>query len=549
VAKHEITDAAGAPPAIEPALRPGTAADADGLADVFIAAWRDAYPGVVDDEILASLDHETIAAWLAEEVAGSGTTTVAEAADGSVAGFVRFGHDPDGSANGYVHSLYVHPRAAGRGTGRRLLEHAVGALTAAGYPAVTLWVFEANERARRFYAAAGFAPDGSRRVEEEWKADEIHLVRLPAAGTPHRAGARAALESEVADRASPALRRAGERIARLLGEAVAGGYPAGATTLVVDEEGELLRAFGGWSCVISEPIQTARETIYDLASLTKVVCTVTLALSLAERGAWALDDPAAACLPGFPQPGITLRQLLTHTSGLPAHRELYRLEGGKQAIRDAVFAEARNAEPGPVVYSDLGYMVLGWAIEETSGVPLDRSFAETVGAPLGLARTGFRPPKRARRLIAATELDGDQRLEPGLVWGEVHDGNAWALGGVAGHAGLFAPATDLGRFASALLADRHPVLGAASIAEMTSYQAGGPPDTRALGWQLDAGDWGAWPSTTYWHTGFTGTSLLIAPELDCAVVLLLGGVHPSRRLERQAALRADVHRVLAEALS
>ena len=96
-------------------------------------------------------------------------------------------------------------------------------------------------------------------------------------------------------------------------------------------------------------------------------------------------------------------------------------------------------------------------------------FAETVAAPLGLERTRFRPPKRERRLIAATELDGDQRLEPGLVWGEVHDGNAWALGGVAGHAGLFAPAADLGRFASALLdPERHPVLSAGSIAEMTS---------------------------------------------------------------------------------
>jgi CubicO group peptidase (beta-lactamase class C family)/ribosomal protein S18 acetylase RimI-like enzyme len=504
VAEHETTDLAGAAPAGAPTLRPGTAADADGLADAFIAAWRDAYPGVVDDEILAALDRDTIAAWLAEEAAASGTTIVAEAADGSIAGFTRFGEDPDGSPNGYVHSLYVHPRAGGRGTGRRLLEHAVGALTAAGYPAVTLWVFEANERARRFYAAAGFVPDGGRRVEEEWRADEIHLVRPSTGGTARRAAAGAAIESEFADRASRALRRAGERIAGLLGDAIAGGYPAGATVLVVDAEGELLRAFGGWSCVVAEPIPTIRETIYDLASLTKVVCTVTLALGLAERGVWALDDPAARFLPGFPQPGITLRRLLTHTSGLPAHRELYRLEGGEEAIRDAVFAEARDAEPGPVVYSDLGYMLLGWAIEETTGVPLDRSFADTVAAPLGLERTRFRPPTRERRLIAATELDGDQRLEPGLVWGEVHDGNAWALGGVAGHAGLFAPAADLGCFASALLSGRHPVLDAASIAEMTRYQAGGPPDTRALGWQLDASEWGPWPGTTYWHTGSPG---------------------------------------------
>src|SRR5262249_25015224 len=155
-----------------------------------------------------------------------------------------------------------------------------------------------------------------------------------------------------------------------LGEAVAGGYPPGATVLVVDAEGELLRVFGGWSCVVSESIPTCREKMDDLASLTKVVSTGTLPLSLAQRGVWAVDDPAAQLLPGFAQPGITLRQLLTHTSGLPAHREFYRLEDAKQAIRGAVFSEARNAEPGQVVYSDLGYMLLGWAIEETSGIPL-----------------------------------------------------------------------------------------------------------------------------------------------------------------------------------
>src|ERR1051325_9177870 len=98
MAEHDITDP----------LRPGTAADADGLTEVFIAAWRDAYPGVVDDDILAALDHEAVAAWLAEEVAASGTTIVADGADGSIAGFIRFGEDPDGSPNGYVHSLYVH---------------------------------------------------------------------------------------------------------------------------------------------------------------------------------------------------------------------------------------------------------------------------------------------------------------------------------------------------------------------------------------------------------------------------------------------------------
>ena len=530
-----------------PLLRAATAADADGLADVFVAAWRDAYPGVIDAGVLDSLDRAEWAARLTNHEADSSTTIVAEDPDGSIAGWIRFGEDPEGSSDGYVHSLYVHPGANGQGTGRRLLEHAVAALEAAGHPAVTLWVFDANERARRFYAANGFVPDGGRRIELEWRANEVHLVRAaPGAKRPIQA---APVQSELADRAPRALRRACERLVRRLDEAIATGYPAGATLLVVDAEGEVLRAYGGWSCIVDDRIETVRETVYDLASLTKVISTVPLALSLAERGDWTLDDPAVLWLPGLPNAAMTLRQLLTHTSGLPAHRELYRLEGGAPAIREAVYAEAAEAAPGPVVYSDLGYMLLGWAVAGRTGSALDRVFAETVAGPLGMERTRFRPPEDQRGLIAATELDGDQRLDDGLVWGEVHDGNAWALGGVAGHAGLFAPAADLGRFVCALLSpERHPVLSAASIAEMTSYQAGEPPDTRALGWLLDASAWGPWPASTYWHTGFTGTSLLISPELGYAVVLLMGGVHPVRDLERQGALRAEIHRIVLEGL-
>ncbi len=132
----------------------------------------------------------------------------------------------------------------------------------------------------------------------------------------------------------------------------------------------------------------------------------------------------------------------------------------------------------------------------------------------------------------------------------MHDGNAWALGGVSGHAGLFAGADDLGRFAAALLApSRHPVLERASIAEMTRPQAGAAPDLRALGWRLDASEWGDWPDSSYWHTGFTGTSLLVAPALGMAVILLSGGVHPARRLEQQAEFRRRLHRILAGALA
>jgi CubicO group peptidase (beta-lactamase class C family) len=360
------------------------------------------------------------------------------------------------------------------------------------------------------------------------------------------------VESELAGRAPSGLGDARAAIVDALAHPIAEGVPPGASLLIVDAEGVLLRAFGGWSVIVGERIATTRETIYDIASLTKVVATVTLAVSLAERGMWTLDDPLVQWLPDYPRDDTTLRQLLTHTSGLIPHREFYRRARGVSEIRRAVLAEAaaEGIATGPVSYSDLNYMLLGWALEQCSGAPLERLFQQTVAEPLGMQHTGYLPPERERRLIAATELDGDQRLTPGLVWGEVHDGNTWALGGISGHAGLFAPIDDLGRFASALLTpDRHPVLAGDSLAEMTRWQAGAVPDIRALGWRLDASQWGGWPGSTYWHTGFTGTSLLVAPDVGIGVVLLMGGVHPVRRLDDADELRRVVHRLIADALA
>jgi CubicO group peptidase (beta-lactamase class C family) len=360
------------------------------------------------------------------------------------------------------------------------------------------------------------------------------------------------IESELSGRAPRTLADARAAIVHALAEPIAAGVPPGASLAVVDAEGPLLRAFGGWSLVVGERIATTCDTIYDLASLTKVVATVTLALSLAERGLWTLDDPLAQWLPDYPRGDTTLRQLLAHTSGLIPHREFYRRGRGVHEIRTAVVAEAASEGivPGTVSYSDLNYMLLGWALEQCSGSPLERLFQQTVAGPLGMRHTGYLPTERDRRLIAATELDGDQRLAPGLIWGEVHDGNTWALGGVSGHAGLFGPIDDLGRFTTALLRpDRHPVLASDSLAELARWQAGAPPDTRALGWRLDASEWGDWPASTYWHTGFTGTSLLVAPDVGIGVVLLMGGVHPVRRLDAADELRRVVHRLIADSVA
>jgi CubicO group peptidase (beta-lactamase class C family) len=339
-----------------------------------------------------------------------------------------------------------------------------------------------------------------------------------------------------------------------LASLLADGFPPSVSLAVLDRDGLALQSFGGYACMIGEPVPTTSETSYDLASLTKVVCTVTLVLMARERGLLDLEDPVVRWLPEYPHAEATLWHLLTHTAGLVGHMPFFATLHGRGPIEAAVYEEARSAVPGsPVQYSDLGYMLLGWTLEACFRTTLDAAFASMVAGPLGLARAGFRPA--AARLstdsdlptIAATELDGDQRPGPGLVWGDVHDGNAYALGGVAGHAGLFAPAGDLVRFVQQVLAPEG-ALSAGSVALMSSRQAGDGEDVRGIGWRLEPVEWGQWPAATIWHTGFTGTSLLIAPEIGAAVVLLTNSVHPHRRLEDQAAVRVRVHRLLAEAL-
>ena len=290
------------------------------------------------------------------------------------------------------------------------------------------------------------------------------------------------------------------------------------------------------------------QTSYDLASLTKVVCSVTLTLVFAQRGGLSLEDTVDHWLAGFPRSDTTLAHLLTHTSGLVAHVPFFESLRGRQAIEAAVFAQAAESAPnGEVLYSDLNFMLLGWALEACGGAPLDELFAAEVASPLALCRTGFRPGPEEE--TAATELDGDQRLTPGLVWGEVHDGNAHALGGVAGHAGLFAPLDDLMEFTRHLLAPDGRVLTPVAVDELAAKRAGHAADVRGLGWRLAPEDWGRWPTATLWHTGFTGTSLLIARPLGLGVILLTNAIHPHRRITEQAEMRATVHRCVSEAFA
>jgi CubicO group peptidase (beta-lactamase class C family) len=328
-------------------------------------------------------------------------------------------------------------------------------------------------------------------------------------------------------------------------------FPAGFNIAVVTKSSTLFRAWGGFSNTVEPVIETARDTMYDLASLTKVVSTTTLTLWLVQNKRWKLSDPVARWLPGFPRDDLTIEQLLTHTSGLIPHRPFFHLGRNPPAIRRAVYAETEHGgATGEVLYSDLNFMLLGWAVARCANVPLDRLFDDVVAGPLGLTETRYRPPARYRSRIAATERNGDQRLSKQLVWGDVHDGNAWALGGVAGHAGLFAPTDNLIRFVQSFLGARGArVLSAASLASISRHPTGTQPTVRGLGWRLDPAAWGPWPPDTLWHNGFTGTSLLISPSVNLGVVLMTNAIHPIRQLERQDKLRATIHATVATCLA
>ncbi len=339
-------------------------------------------------------------------------------------------------------------------------------------------------------------------------------------------------------------------VSRLLLHGLQAGSPPAAAMSVLSSGGVSYRAAGGWANLgygADQPVAADAGTLFDLASLTKVVVTTPLVLLLRQRRAWDLDDPISRWLPGAPRSAVTIRHCLTHTAGLVWHRPYFALLPDAPALKAAVLAELGVAVPGPVCYSDLSFMLLGWAVENCAGETLDVLARSYLLTPLGMTSTGYLP-EAATWSIAATEVNGDQRLADEAIWGQVHDGNAFALGGVSGHAGLFGTVDDLGKFAAALLRpDTHPVLTAASIGVMTAPQAASGADALALGWRLRPAGWGRWPRGTFWHTGFTGTSVLVSPRADTAVVLLTNIVHPARQPEKASRLRAEVHRAVLRA--
>ena len=330
----------------------------------------------------------------------------------------------------------------------------------------------------------------------------------------------------------------------------AGGYPGAA--VVVGRRGAAVwqKGFGKLSWERSSSQVVPAKTIYDLASLTKVVGTTTAIMVLYDEGKIHLDDPVSVYVPQFSggeKDRVTVRMLLEHRSGLPAGRDLWRTAHSPEEARAEVISTPLGCEPGRCYeYSDLGADMLGFIVEAASGERLDHFLDERVFQPLGMNDTFFRPADSLKTRIAPTEV-APPRGYP--LQGEVHDENAYALGGVAGHAGLFSTAADLAVFAQMMLNGGEysgtRIVADSTVALFTKRAAG----TRALGWDTCAGAGGCGQylgEDAYGHTGFTGTSLWLDPDRDMFVVLLTNRVHEARA-RRPAKVIADVRADLADA--
>lgn len=300
-----------------------------------------------------------------------------------------------------------------------------------------------------------------------------------------------------------------------------------------------------------------KNAIFDLASLTKVVATTTAAMLLVQEGRLDLDATVQSYLPGFTGPGkssITIRHLLTHSSGLPPFKRYFLEELKPGEIIDRILQEPLEYAPGSDTrYSDLGIILLGKIIEKISGQSLDQFCRERIFEPLGMVETAFNPPSAWYERIPPTEKDPWRGR---IVHGVVHDENAYALGGVAGHAGLFSSARDLAIFAQMLLnGGRYgetELLSRTIIEEFTRRQNMVSGSTRALGWdtQHPDGSCGTLMSPrAFGHTGFTGTSLWIDPDNQLIVVLLSNRVHPTRENRKIIQFRPRLHDAVMRALS
>jgi CubicO group peptidase (beta-lactamase class C family) len=331
----------------------------------------------------------------------------------------------------------------------------------------------------------------------------------------------------------------------ILREAVANRtFPAAVIEVGRSVRAEWHRAVGTLTYDITSPAARA-DTIFDLASLTKVLSTTPLIMRLVERGGVGLDDPLGRYLPtwrGDDREGVTIRDLLSHSSGLPAHRPYYRTLRGREQIEQAIGGTPLDYPPNTKsIYSDLGFMLLGFILADVA--PLDAQFDALRNQMQNPEDLQFFPPELWKTRMAPTRRTGDR----GLLVGEVDDDNAWALGGAAGQAGLFGTAAAVGACARhflQVLSGRTGAFQPDTMRRFVTRREDVPGSSRALGWDtmLPTSSCGTLMSPrAFGHTGFTGTSLWVDPEHDVYVVLLTNRVHPDASNDAIQEVRRAVH--------
>ena len=363
-----------------------------------------------------------------------------------------------------------------------------------------------------------------------------------------------------------------QRVSKLLRGAIdAGDFPS--AVYIVAENGEPAFADAlGDAVVAPEKYSAALDTIYDLASLTKPLVTGLLSARLVQARTLAIDLPIANYLPEFNRPdknSITIRQLLTHTSGLPAWRPLYLLASKREAALEAIANEPLEYKPGErVAYSDLGFIVLGFLLQRLTNISLVDFAQREIFTPLKLQRTFFNPALAMRTGIAACEtgnayeLDICEQTFPNtshnwrseIIWGEVHDGNAHFLGGVAGHAGLFSTAGETLRLANQFIAEQSELLSKSTCALFRENMTEGLNEARSFAWQLaatkDSTAGPALPRDAFGHTGFTGTSCWIDAAAQRVFILLTNRTHNrSLPFANINAVRREFHALAVAALA
>jgi serine-type D-Ala-D-Ala carboxypeptidase len=318
-----------------------------------------------------------------------------------------------------------------------------------------------------------------------------------------------------------------------------------------------LRAFGRFTYDDGSPtIRTS--TLFDLASVTKVAATTAVAMLLYERGILDLDASVGAVVPEFisgteadiRRKRVSIRMLLAHSSGLPAYEKLFLKAPTRDELLHSVFAMPLKNDPGSrAEYSDIGFIILGILLERLTDESLDSFCQREVFAPFEIANTTFNPPREIRDHIPPTA--DDQTFRHRVIQGEVQDENASALGGVAGHAGVFTTAPDLALFAQAMLRGGQPILRPETVALFTRREPSPRATSRALGWDTPSA-----PSqsgkyfgpASFGHLGYTGTSLWIDPERQLSISLLTNRTWPDCSAQRIKLVRPRFHDAVVEAL-